>query len=375
MRRYGLQESGRFGTVSKRPFQRGVCPIWISGFRSILKPWPTAQNQDVKFRTAALALAFVTSLFGQRKFSWQNACFNNPGLPYCEGRDFAVKPVKPGKNGSTGSYSGGELSLTAEDAGPSVIGMSGINWRFADPLADSLASASFNRMSPSPLARFVMSALAANQGLKEANMGTIFDAFTSVDQVALSIHGNQTLIMVAGCSRESTVPALEAGWKAVPNGNAMLIGPAEAVDQAAQRIAADGPLLELARLAGKRQSNGDIWVASSTDADAVKAGAKRLVVTASMRDRLTGDAVFEFSQAPDAKTIEMLQVGPGVTSVDGNKVHVKMAIEIDKVQPSLAEIASTPLGEYLWTLVKAGRYVPARDPAKALPKPKIAGLN
>jgi hypothetical protein len=94
-----------------------------------------------------------------------------------------------------------------------------------------------------------------------------------------------------------------------------------------------------------------------------------------MRDRLTGDAVFEFSQAPDAKTIEMLQVGLGVTSVDGNKVHVKMAVEIDKVQPSLAEIAGTPLGEYLWTLVKAGRYVPARDPAKAMPKPKIAGLD
>jgi hypothetical protein len=29
----------------------------------------------------------------------------------------------------------------------------------------------------------------------------------------------------------------------------------------------------------------------------------------------------------------------------------------------------------LWTLVRAGRYVPARDPAKALPKPKIAGLD
>jgi hypothetical protein len=220
-----------------------------------------------------------------------------------------------------------------------------------------------------------MSALAANQGFKEADMVKIFDAFSSVDQVALSIRGNETLLMVTGCSRESTLPALESGWKAVPTGNTMLIGPAEAVDQAVQRIAADGPLTELARLAGKRQSNGDIWVVSSNDADAVKAGAKRLVVTASMRDRLTGDQVFEFGAAPDQKTIEMLPVGPGITTVDGNKVHVKMAVEIDKVQPSLAEIAGTPLGEYLWALVKAGRYVPARDAAKALPKPKIAGLD
>jgi hypothetical protein len=328
----------------------------------------------VKLRTFALTLALVTSLFGQKKFSWQNACFNNPGLPYCQGRDFAVKKTKPGKDGSTGNYAG-ESGLPAEDASPSVIGMSGINWRFADPQADSLASASFNNLSPSPLARFVMSALAANQGMKEASMGPIFDAFSSVDQVAVSIHGEQTLIMVSGSSRESTLPALEAGWKAVHNGNAMLIGPSEAVDQATQRIAADGPLPELARLAAKRQSNGDIWVASSTDADAVKAGAKRLVLTASMRDRLTGDAVFEFSQAPDAKAIDLLPAGPGVTTVDGNKVHVKMSVEIDKVQPELAEIAGTPLGEYLWTLVRAGRYVPARDPAKALPKPKIAGLD
>jgi hypothetical protein len=48
-------------------------------------------------------------------------------------------------------------------------------------------------------------------------------------------------------------------------------------------------------------------------------------------------------------------------AVDGNKVHVKMSVEIDKVQPSLAEIVVTPLGEYLWALGKAGRYVPVRD--------------
>ena len=327
----------------------------------------------MKLRTLALGLACIASLFGQRKFSWQNACFNNPGLPYCQGRDFAVKPTK-GKNGVTGEGYGG-ASVTADDGSPSVIGMSGINWRFADPLADSLASVSFNNLSPSPLARFVMSALGANQGLKEANMGPIFDAFSSVNQVAVSIRGDQTLIMVTGYSRDSTLPTLEAGWKAVPTGNTMLIGPADAVDQATQRIAADGPLSELARLAAKRQANGDIWVASSTDSDAVKAGAKRLVVTASMRDRLTGDSVFEFSQAPHPTKIGTLASGPGVISVDGNKVHVKMSVEIDKVQPSLAEIAVTPLGEYLWVLVKAGKYVPARDPAKALPKPKIAGLD
>jgi hypothetical protein len=346
----------------------------ISGFYSIPRPSGSGHNQDVKIRKVALALACIASLFGQKKFSWQNACFNNPGLPYCQGRDFAVKPTKPGKDGSGGTYGGG-TSLPADDAAPAVIGMSGINWRFADPLADSLVSASFNSLSPSPLARFVMSAVAANQGLKEANMGPIFDAFSSVNQVAVSLRGDQTLIMVSGCSKECSVPALEAGWKALPTDNGMLIGPAEAVDQAAQRIAANGPLPELARSARNLQANGDIWVASSIDPDTVKAGAKRVVVTASVRDRLTGDSVFEFSQAPDAKTIEMLPVGPGIASVEGTKVHVKMSVEIDKVQPNLAEIAVTPLGEYLWVLVKAGQSVPARDPAKAQPKPKIFGLD
>jgi hypothetical protein len=330
----------------------------------------------VKIRTFVLGLACIASLFGQKKFSWQNACFNNPGLPYCSGHEFAGKPAKSGKNGSSSeSFATGTTSMAAEDVAPSVIGVSGINWRFADPLADSVASASFNNLEPSPLARFVMSALAANQGLKEANMGPIFDAFSGLDQVAVSIRGDQTLIMVSGCSRESTLPALEDGWKAVPSGNGILIGRAEAVDQAIQRIATDGPLSDLTRLAGKRQANGDIWIASSSDADALKVGAKRLVVTASMRHRLTGESVFEFSQVPDAKTIETLAAGLGIASVDGNKVHVKMSVEIDKVQPSLAEIAGTPLGEYLWVLVRAGRFVPARDPVKAQPKPKILGLD
>src|SRR5262245_1255600 len=47
----------------------------------------------MRVRVAALGLLCAASLFGQRgrHFSWQDSCFKNPGLPYCQGRDYAVK--------------------------------------------------------------------------------------------------------------------------------------------------------------------------------------------------------------------------------------------------------------------------------------------
>src|SRR5438270_11945936 len=111
----------------------------------------------------------MTPLFGQYKrghrFSWQTACFNNPGLPYCQGRDFAIKPVKGGKGGSAaGSLGSGGTAQTDEDGSPSVIVMGGVNWRFADPSADALVSMSFSNLAPSPLAQFVLSVFGASQG-------------------------------------------------------------------------------------------------------------------------------------------------------------------------------------------------------------------
>src|SRR5262245_14679180 len=47
----------------------------------------------MRMRVAALGLLYAANLFGQRgrHFSWQDACFKNPGLPYCQGKDYAVK--------------------------------------------------------------------------------------------------------------------------------------------------------------------------------------------------------------------------------------------------------------------------------------------
>jgi hypothetical protein len=333
----------------------------------------------VKILTFALGLACASGLYAQKRapkrFSWQNACFNNLSLPYCQGRDFGIKPIKGKNTPATGGASGNGSEIAEEDVNPSVIVMSSINWRFADPAADTVASIGFSKLAPSPLAVSVMNALGKEQGLDAAAVKKIVDAFSGVDQVALSMRGDQLLIMVSGCAPDSTLPPLENGWKMAQVQNTLLIGPAEAVDQARDRIAKDGPLPELASLAKARQANGDFWAASSVNAagaEAVKAGLKSFSMKGSMRDRLSSDTAFEFSQKPDVNTIQDLPALGGA-SVDGNRVHFKMSLEGNEIAESMIPVATAPIGQYLGALVKAGRYIPARDAAQA--KPKIAGLD
>ncbi len=332
----------------------------------------------MKLRIFALGVICAVCLPGQRarhRFSWQNACFNNPALHYCQGRDFAIKQNKK-QNPSTPAAGGGGIAntdtLPDEDVAPSVFSVSAINWRFADPAADTLAAVSFSHLAPSQFGRFVLSVIGADQGLKEADMEKIFDAFSGIDQIAFSMRGDRMLMMVTGCAAECKAPPLEAGWKAAPVGTAMIIGPAESLDEALQRISKDGPVPELARSAGTRQANGDIWIASSGAIPGVT-GLQRYSVKASMRSRLTSESIFEFSQTPDGNALEALMAGPGVVSVEKNAVHVKASVEADKVQQSLPEIAGSPLGEFLAALDKSARYLPIHDAKQA--KPKIAGLD
>ncbi len=56
-------------------------------------------------------------------------------------------------------------------------------------------------------------------------------------------------------------------------------------------------------------------------------------------------------------------------------MRIKVSIEPDHIQQNVPDIAASPLGEYLGALLKAGRYIPVRDPAKSQPKPKISGLD
>jgi len=95
----------------------------------------------VNIRILAFGLACAAGLFGQhRRFSWQDACFNNPRLPYCNGHDSAVKPTKRGA-ANTGTSSGTSSAMDPTvDAG-------GVDWRFADPSADALVVLNGSKVS------------------------------------------------------------------------------------------------------------------------------------------------------------------------------------------------------------------------------------
>src|SRR5258708_22594128 len=117
----------------------------------------------MKLRLLAFGLAWTLCLCAQRKFNWQNACFNNPGAPYCPGHDFAVKRTKDGKTPAGGAYSGLASASPTLDA-------AGIDWRFADPAADALAVLSCRKLSASPIAQNLIDQFGTHQGFSQAEL-------------------------------------------------------------------------------------------------------------------------------------------------------------------------------------------------------------
>src|SRR4051794_23896865 len=192
-------------------------------------------------RTLAIALAVAGALCGQRRFSWQNYCFNNPGAPFCRGHEYAVKRPKPAKGPVREEVAGDVLPLTPPAVTQTVVVVGGIDWRFADPFADAIVGINFNALTASPLGRSLFLQLGAAQGLAEADAQKLFDGLSGVGHVALSVRDNQAVAMITGRVPDAKLPAPEAGWKAVPvPGNAMLIGHTAAVDEAMQRLAVKG---------------------------------------------------------------------------------------------------------------------------------------
>jgi hypothetical protein len=329
-------------------------------------------------RILALGLVWAASLCGQRRFSWQGYCFDHPAAPFCSGHEYAIKPQpKDAKHRDvvTNPYAPAPSIVT-----PTIIVIGGIDWRFADPLADTLAGFNFSGLSTSPLARNLIAQLGASQGITEADLRKIFDGLSGVDQIALSIRDNKIVALVTGNVTDSTLPAPEAGWKAVPvSANAMLVGYPEAVDQAAQRIAMKLPLAEFTRLAVEQQAGSDLWAigpAALVGPQAVSAGVKRFTLTVSVRNRLTSDLAFEFDAAPDADTLRTWPATLGSAALEGNAVHVRMSMEAYEVQQGFGPIVASPVGQRLAALVQGTRYLPARNATvPSHTKPVIYGLD
>jgi hypothetical protein len=160
----------------------------------------------------------------------------------------------------------------------------------------------------------------------------------------------------------------------------MLIGHADAVDQAMQRVAMKGPATELTRSYEARQGNSEFWAVGSArlaGPQAASAGVKQFALTVWIRNRLTTDVALELNGVPSASALQtwQKQLGSGAT-VEGNVVHVRTTMEAAELQQKLGEITAGPLGQSLAALVEAARYLPVRD--NTVPKqtqPIIHGLD
>jgi len=294
------------------------------------------------------------------------------------GNDSAVKPQPRGKKDSLGS-SGTELDLPIENVTPAQIAAGAIDWRFADPSADALVGFHARKLSALPLARRVIAHLGAKQGLAPADVEKIVERLSGVNQVAISVHENQMLVMITGRGSDSTLPSVEAGWKAAPVvGNAVLVGQVDAVEQAVQRMTMDVPPSESMRFATKQQAGSEFWAVASAGLAGPKAGTARLkrsLLTVSIQNRVTSDLDLEFDGTPDVNALgTWVPALKGV--IQGNMFHVRTITEADEVQQKFGQVVASPSGEHLTALVNATRYLPLRDSAvPKQPKAVISGLD
>jgi hypothetical protein len=326
-------------------------------------------------RLLAFGVMFAASLYGQvstHKFSWQDACFDNPAAPFCMGHEDAIKRSARTKEAVARNAG------TPRQGAPLPVVSGGIDWRFADPLADALAGFNYKELSGSPLARRLVIQVAATEGIGEADITKKLDGLFGVRQVAISTHDSRIVAMITGVSAKD-LPVLEAGWKvASVSDDAILVGHSDAVDQALQRLAINEPLGESIRSAQERQLNSVFWAVGSgrfvgPQADSTKL--QRFALALSVPNRFMSDAVFEFDGVPNA---DALSFWPALVDVaiKENVVHALTSSEGDEAQQRIGQMAGSPLGQHLAALLTSGRYLPVRDiTVLKHTKPVIYGLD
>lgn len=336
----------------------------------------------MKIFVLTLVLLPAVTLFGQgSRSTWQDKCFNNPALPYCQGRDFAVKPTPPPKNTTPAVVRNPGFSSTtphSQSAMPSMLMVAAMDWRFVDPFADAVVGINFDRIADSTLAHALVTQLGAKAGLTEADVKKLFDGLSGLEQIGLSVRDNKVVVMMTGAVADTTPPAAEDGMKAVPlSAGVMLFGTADAVDQAEQRIKMRVPLSDMARSAQERQASSEFWAMGSArlaGPGAVNAGLRRFFLTVWIRNNLITDLAFEFNGVPTAKTLAAFSKLGG--TLEGNVLHARTAIEASELQQKFGEVVASPMGDQLAALIGAARSLPARDTtAPKQTKPVIYGLE
>ena len=331
-----------------------------------------------------VCLMCAVSLYGQynrgHHFSWQDSCFNNPRLPYCIGHESAVNHKGEKKNTAVSNGLNGTADAVAEPEyfTPSVVAVGAVDWRFADPSPDALVGFSGASLAASPLARSLIQQLGSGQGLAAADVDKTLDALSGVQHVAISVHDQEIVIMVAGRGTDTILPSTGAGWKVVPVvGNSLLAGHAEAVDRALHRIETQSPPADLTRAAQQIQSESDFWAVGSSKLLGPQfsaAGIKRFALSASMQDHLTTELAVELDAEPNARTPTIWPTSRGDVTVEGKEIHVRTSLEPGGAQQGCGELLASPLGQKLSALVQVTRYLPTPD-TTVHTKPIIYGLD
>jgi len=294
----------------------------------------------MRIRLIACGLVCMAGLWGQyrHRFSWQDACFNNPGAPFCWGHEFAVKKQPPSKGDEHRGVPAAQAAVTPED----------IDWRFADPFADALVGFNGRKLSASPLGRSLMAQLGGAETQK------FLDGLGGVELVVLSIRGEKILGLLISEKKDAGTPALEPGWKIAPvTDYARLIGPAEAVDQAVERLAKEDPPAELSRMAAGLPLDSEFWAVGSAaflGPQPMGATVRRFSLTISLPEQgVATDAMFEFNGAPNAKTFATWPMTFGGVEVKGFMMRVSTSVDDEK----FAQIAASPLGRRLAGVLKS----------------------
>ena len=296
--------------------------------------------------------------YGNKGEVFTESCFKNPSAPYCIQRDFVVKPQQNGKGHVYGTVNGKPVESTVDSAG--------IDWRFADPAADSLAVLNGEKFAAASAARSLV------EGTGRADAQKVIQTLSGAGQIALSTHDGKVVMMVTGRAADAILPAMDSGWKALPiaGSNALLIGNTDAVDQAAERISAGADLTELPAMGLLRAPESELWVgapAMLAGPLAAEAGVKWVEMSSAVTDKVRGDVIYKFDAAPDAAKIGEWMKSLGGATVEGNVVRVKGAI--DGRNMSAAGFALTSL------FASAG-HLPARETAETVhAHPVIYGLD
>ena len=213
-----------------------------------------------------------------------------------------------------------------------------------------------------------ISAFAAGQGLGDVQQ--LFEGLGDLDHVALSIRKGKVVAFLAGRVTNTTMPASALGLKAEQvSTNSMLVGHADSVDQAMQRMASATPISAMALTAARIRQGVPFWaVGSPASVWSDASGFRAFYLRGWIQDRLQVDLILESGgREPSPATLKNLQAVAGATmTLDGNNVRLTFPVD---------PRSTGPLGSNFAALIESARLIPPRDLKSAKRKPTISGLE